>query len=203
MLNGLLWKWTKIILSFLRLHPSTVFQTLVDSEGYSISSKGFLLTVVDIMVLELNLSIPIHFISLIPKMLMFILAISCLTTSNLSWFMDQTLQVPMQYCYLQHPTLLSPLDTFTAKCHFHFGSTASFFLELFLWSSPVAYWTPLNVGGLIFWCHIFLPFHTVHGQEHFHGKNTGVACHSHLWWTTFCQNSSLWPVLGGPAWYDS
>ena len=31
-------------------------------------------------------------------MLMFTLAISCLTTSNLPWFMDLTLQVPVQYC---------------------------------------------------------------------------------------------------------
>ena len=37
--------------SFLRLHPSTAFQTLVDYHGYSISSKGFLPTVVDIMVI--------------------------------------------------------------------------------------------------------------------------------------------------------
>ena len=28
-LNGLPWKWTEIILSFLRLHPSTAFQTLL------------------------------------------------------------------------------------------------------------------------------------------------------------------------------
>ena len=28
-LNGLPWKWTKIILSFLRLHPSTAFRTLL------------------------------------------------------------------------------------------------------------------------------------------------------------------------------
>ena len=49
-LNGLPWKRTEIILSFLRLHPSTTFQTLVDHEGYSISSKGFLPTVVDKMV---------------------------------------------------------------------------------------------------------------------------------------------------------
>ena len=28
MLNGLFWKWAEIILSFLRLHPSTAFQTL-------------------------------------------------------------------------------------------------------------------------------------------------------------------------------
>ena len=36
---------------FLRLHPSTAFQTLVDYDGYSISSKGFLPTVVDKMVI--------------------------------------------------------------------------------------------------------------------------------------------------------
>ena len=28
-LNGLLWKWTEITLSFLRLHPSAAFQTLL------------------------------------------------------------------------------------------------------------------------------------------------------------------------------
>ena len=32
-------------------YPSTAFWTLVDYEGYSISSKGFLLTIVDIMVI--------------------------------------------------------------------------------------------------------------------------------------------------------
>ena len=48
MLNHLPWKGNKIILSFLRLHPSTAFWTPVDYEGYSISSKGFFPTVVDI-----------------------------------------------------------------------------------------------------------------------------------------------------------
>ena len=42
---------TEIILSFMRLHPSTVFQTFVDYDGHSISSKAFLPTVVDIMVI--------------------------------------------------------------------------------------------------------------------------------------------------------
>ena len=42
---------TEIILSFMRLHPSTAFRTLVDHDGYSISSKGFLPAVVDIMVI--------------------------------------------------------------------------------------------------------------------------------------------------------
>ena len=55
MLNGLPWKCTKIILSVLRLHPSIAFQNsvvvVVDYEGYSISSMGFLQTVIDIMVI--------------------------------------------------------------------------------------------------------------------------------------------------------
>ena len=55
----------------------------VDYEAYPISSKGFLPTVVDIRSSELNLPIPVHFRSLMPKILMFTLAISCLTTSSL------------------------------------------------------------------------------------------------------------------------
>ena len=51
MLNGLPWKLTEIILSFLRLHLSTAFWTLVDYEVYYISSKGFLPTVVDVMII--------------------------------------------------------------------------------------------------------------------------------------------------------
>ena len=37
---------TEIILSFLRLHPSIAFWTVVNYDGYSSSSKGFLPTVV-------------------------------------------------------------------------------------------------------------------------------------------------------------
>ena len=40
--------------SFLRLHPSTAFQTLVHCEGYFMSSKSFLPTVVDIMVISIK-----------------------------------------------------------------------------------------------------------------------------------------------------
>ena len=53
-LNGLPWKPTEIILSFLRLHSSTVSDSFVDYDGYSISSKGFLPTVVDIMVMSVK-----------------------------------------------------------------------------------------------------------------------------------------------------
>ena len=93
----------------------------------------------------------------------FTLAISCLTTSNLPWLMDQTLQVPMQYCSSQHQTsLLSPITSTTGYC-FCFGSIPSFFLEFFLHWYPVAHWVPTNLGSFIFQCPIFLPFHTVHG----------------------------------------
>ena len=50
-LNGLPWKRTEIILSFLRLHPSTAFRSFVAHDGYSVSSEGFLPAVVDIMVI--------------------------------------------------------------------------------------------------------------------------------------------------------
>ena len=97
-------------------------------------------------------------------MLMFNFAISCLTTSNLPWFMDLTFQIPMQYCSLQHQTLLSPPDTSAAEHHSCFGPTPSFFLELLviaLCSSPVFPSSILDIfwpGGLIFWHLIFLPF---------------------------------------------
>ena len=59
-----------------------ILDSFVDYDGYSISSKGFLPTVVDKMVIELNSPIPVYFSLLIPRMSTFTLAISCLTTSN-------------------------------------------------------------------------------------------------------------------------
>ena len=90
----------------------------------------------------------------------FTLAISCLTTSNLPWIMDLTFQVRMQYCSLQHQTfLLSPVTSTTACC-FCFCSVSSFFLELFLHWSPVAYWAPTYLGcssfSVLHFCHFIL-----------------------------------------------
>ena len=76
-------------------------------------------------------------------MLTFTLAISCLTTCNLPWFMDLTFQVPMQYCSLHHRTLLLSPVTSIAGYSFCFGAIPSLFLELFLNWSPVAYWAPI------------------------------------------------------------
>ena len=64
--------------------------------------------------------------------------------------MDLTFQVPMQYCSLQHQTLLPSPVTPTPGCYFRFGSISSFFLVLFLRWSPLANWAPTNLGSSSF-----------------------------------------------------
>ena len=102
----------------------------------------------------------------------FTLAISCLTTSNLPWFMDLTFHVPMQYCPLQIRTLfLSPVTSTAGYC-FCFGSIPSFFLELFLYWSPLACWAPNDLGsssfGILSFC-LFILFMGFSRQEYWSG----------------------------------
>ena len=136
-------------------------------------------------------------------MLMFTLAISCLTTFNLPWLMDPTFQVPVQYCSLGHWTILSPPDTSTTGCCFHFGSPSSLFLELYLCSPLVAYQASTDLvggGGSPFFVISFCLSCCSWGSQ---GKNTEVVCHSLLQRTTFCQSPPPWPTcLGWPytAW---
>ena len=122
---------------------------------------------------------------------------SCLTTFSLPIFMDLIFQIPMQYCSLKHQTLLPPPDTPTTQHLFCFSPVASFFLELFLHSFPVAYWTPSHLGDsssrVIYFCIFYCPWGSL-------GKTTEVGGHFLLQWTMFCQNSSLRPVhLGCPC----
>ena len=102
----------------------------------------------------------------------FTLAISRLTTSNLPWFIDLTFQVPMQYCFLQHRILLlSPVTATTGYCYC-FGSLPSFFLELFLHWSLVAYWAPNDLRISSFGILSFCPFILLMGfsrQEYWSG----------------------------------
>ena len=105
-------------------------------------------------------------------MSIFPLAISCLTISNLPWFMDLTSQVPMQYYSLQHQTLLSsPVTSATGHC-FCFDSNPSLFLEVFLHSFPVAYWVPTDLGSSSFsvlsFC-LFILFMELPRQEYWSG----------------------------------
>ena len=105
-------------------------------------------------------------------MLMFTLPISYLATSNLPWFMDLTLQVPVQYCSLEHRTLLPSPVTSTTGCCFHFGSASSFLLELFLHWSSVAYWELTDLGSSSFrilsFC-LFILFMGFSRQEYWSG----------------------------------
>ena len=129
-------------------------------------------------------------------MSMFTLAIFCLTTSNLPWFMDLAFQVPIQYCSLQHQTLLSLPYTVTTEHWFHFDPAFSFFLE----NCPLLFSSNIleGPGGLIFLVSYIFAFSYCSWCSH--SNNTGVVCHSLLHWTTFCQNSPLWPVhLGWPC----
>ena len=82
---------------------------------------------------------------MIPKMSVFTLAISWLTTSNLPWFMDLTFQVPMHYCSVQHQTIhhqtypqLGGISTSVHSLH----SFWNYF------SSNI--WTPTDLGGSSF-----------------------------------------------------
>ena len=131
-----------------------------DYEGYSISSKGFLPTLVDIMVLLVIHPIQSN------------LAISCWTTSNLTWLMVLSFQVPIQYCSLQHRTLQPSTVTSTTGCCFCFDSVPSFFLELFLHWSPLPCWAPTDLGSSSFsvlsFC-LFILFIRFSRQEYWSG----------------------------------
>ena len=79
---------------------------------------------------------------------MFTLAISSFSTSNLPWFMDLTVQVSMPYCSisLDFSFITSHIRSWAFFFFFCFGSISSFFLELFLHSSPVVYWALTDLG---------------------------------------------------------
>ena len=98
-------------------------------------------------------------------MLIFTLTISCLTRSNLSWFMDLRCQIPMQYCSLA-------LDFTFITRHIHNCVSFPLWPSHFILCGAISNCPPVfpsgildtfQPEGLIFWCHIFLPFHTVHG----------------------------------------
>ena len=105
--------------------------------------------------------------------------------------MDLTFQVPMQYCSLQYWAFLPSPVTSTTWCCFCFGSASSFLLELFLYSSPIVYGAPTDLGSSSFSVICFCLFILSWDSQ---GKNTEVVCHSLLQWTTFCHNCPPLPV---------
>ena len=173
-----------------------ISDSFVDYEGYSFSSKGFLSTVVDKLVIWIKFPHPVHFSSLIPKMLMFTLALYYLTTSNLPWFMDLTFQVPMQYLFF------TASDFTSITSHIHNWSLFSLWLCLFILSGVIFPLFSSSIlgtycpGEFIYQCPIFAFSYCSWDSQ---GQNTEVVCHSLLQWTTFCQTSPPWPApLGLP-----
>ena len=162
-LNGLPWEWTEIIGSFLRLHPSTAFWTLVEYDGYSISSKGFLPTVVDIMVIWVKFTHSNPFLvhwflkcqhSLLPS-LVWPLPI-CLDSWTLhSRFLCNIALYSMRPCFYHqsHPQL----GVVFALIHLFILSGV---ISPLISSSLLGTYRP---GEFIFQCPNFLPCHAVHG----------------------------------------
>ena len=115
--------------------------------------------------------------------------------------MNLTFQVPMQYCSLQHQTLLSSPITSTTGCCFCFGSISSFFLELFLHWSPIAYWAPINLGSSSFsvlsFC-LFILFMGFSRQEYWSGLPFPCPV-DHVLWELSTMTCPSWVALHGMA----
>ena len=126
----------------------------------------------------------------------FTLAIFCLATSNLPWFMDLSFQVPMQYCSYS----IGPC--FYHQSHPQLGVV--FALPLFLHSFWSYFSTDLQYHiGHLPTCgvplSVYYHFAFSYCSWGSQGKNIEVVCHSLLQWTTFCQTSPPWSAcLGWP-----
>ena len=150
---------------------------------------------------ELNSPFPVHFSSLISKMSMFT---HHLLFDHFQFILIHGPNIPGSYAIL----LFTALDFTSITSHIHnwalfcFGSVSSFFLELFLHSSPVAYWAPTDPGSSSFTCLIFLPFHTVHGVLKARIlKWFAIPISSGPDFVRSLQHDPS--VLGGPTWHGS
>ena len=129
-------------------------------------------------------------------MSVFTLAIPCLTTSNLPWFMDLTFQVPMQYCSYSIGLYFHHLSHAQLSVVFALAPSLRSVLELFIHWSTVAFWLLLTWGVHLSVSCLFAFSYCSWGSQ---DKNIVMVCHSLLQWTTVCQNSPPWPIhLGWP-----
>ena len=107
----------------------------------------------------------------------------------------------MQYCSLQHQTLFpSPVTSTTGHC-FCFGSASSFLLELFLYSSPIAYWAATDLGSssfsVISFC-LFILFMRFSRQEYCSGLPLPSPV-DHVLSALSTMTCPFWVVLHGMA----
>ena len=139
--------------------------------------------------------------SLIPKMSVFTLAISCLTTSNFPGFQEN---IPGSYAIL----LFIALDFPSITSHIHNWVLFLLWLHPFILSGVISPLTSISIlgtywpGEFPFQCPVFLPFHTVHGVlkarilKWFSIPFPSGACFVR----TLHHDPS---ILGGPTWHGS
>ena len=115
--------------------------------------------------------------------------------------MDLTFQIPLQHCSLQHRALLPSPITPTTGCCFCFGSVSSFFLEVVLHWSPVAYLAPTDLGSssfsIVSFC-LFILFMGFSMQEYW----SGLPCPSpvdHILSDLSTMTHPSWVALHGMA----
>ena len=174
-----------------------ILDSFVDYEGYSISSKGFLPTVVDIMVIWIKFQpIPVHFSSLIPKMPML---------DRIQFTLIHEPNIPGSYAIL---FFIASYFTFTTR-HIHTWASFPLWPSHFILSGaiiicpllfPSSILDTLQSGGVHLSVSYLFAF--LYCSKCSHSKNSGMVCHSLLQWTTFCQNSPLWPSHSWVARYS-
>ena len=100
----------------------------------------------------------------------------------------------MKYFSLQHQTLLLSPVTSTTECCFCFGSVSSFFLELFLYWSPVACWAPTDLESSPFsvlsFC-LFMLFMGISRQEFWSGLPFPSPV-AHILWESSAMTHPTW-----------
>ena len=179
-----------------------ILDSFVDCDGYSISSKGFLPIVVDIMVIWVKIH-PFH-----SNLVLWFLKCWCSLLPSPVWplpiYPDSWTYHSSSYAVL----FFAASDFTSITSHIHNWVLFLHWLHLFILSRVIlplisssilgTYWP----GEFIFQGLTFFAFsYCSWGSQ---SKNTEVVCHSFLQWTTFCQNSPLWPIhLGWPytAWF--
>ena len=174
-----------------------ILDSFVDYDGYSISSKGLLPTVVDIMVIW------VKFTHSSPFFVHWFLKCRCSLLASPVWPLPiHGPNIPGSYVILFFITSKFPSIT----SHIHSWVLFLFWLCLFILSQVISplfsssilgtYWP----GEFVFQCPIFLPFHTVHGV--FKARvlkwfNISFASGPHFVITLHHDPS----VLGGPTWH--
>ena len=162
---GLLWYWMVCLgnrdhsVIFETAHKYCIWGSFVDYKGYAISSKGFLPTVVGIMVIW------VKFIHSCPSYFSDSLNVSFSLLPSPVWPRPNCPNIPGSYAIL----LFTASDLASITSHIHNWVLFLFSLCLFILSGVISplisssilgtYWP----GEFLFQYPIFLPFHTIHG----------------------------------------